>query len=33
MGFAVCTIADGVLEVGMDLAAAAERDAARRRAA
>ena len=31
MGFAVCGIADGVLEVDMDLAA--ERDAARRRAA
>lgn len=33
MGFEVCAIADGVLEVGMDLAAAAEREAARRRAA
>jgi ribosomal protein S18 acetylase RimI-like enzyme len=33
MGFGVCAIADGVLEVDLDLAAAAERDAAARRAA
>jgi GNAT superfamily N-acetyltransferase len=33
MGFEVSGIADGVLEVEMDLAAAAERDAATRRAA
>jgi RimJ/RimL family protein N-acetyltransferase len=33
MGFAVCGIADGVLEVDMDLTAAAKPDAAGRRAA